>query len=89
MSPAWCGELPQPDGYRGSGEPVWHAHVAAVSQTEPYNRADGATPTVTLAGIAAGQWTLPDAQRLALAILAAVDWTSEATARPQYTSTKP
>lgn len=81
-----CGEIgntpiafdfPQPDGYRGSGEPVWHANAASVSLTEPYNRADSGIPTVTIAGTVNGEWTLPAARQLALAILASIDWTSD------------
>lgn len=82
--------LPAPTGWRGSGMPAWdieRTHNSRYSRTKPdpgyitpvpsYNRSsqftDETVPTLDLE-IPEGEWTIPDARRLALAILAASYW---------------
>jgi hypothetical protein len=70
-------ELPAPSGHRGSGAPWWRVEnklgLASISPTEPYNRRDPDTPTITIA-IPPGEWKYPEARALALALLAATEW---------------
>ncbi len=80
-------QLPTADTTRGSGMPGWRmtspaGTTVAVSPTEVYNRNDEDVPSVTIVGVHTGEWTLPDARRLALSILAAVRWVERDEADP-------
>lgn len=68
--------LPEPDGVRGGGEPWWHEGIkgASVTPTAPWNRDNGEVPTLDLVNVPVRGWTLPEARRFALAILAAADY---------------
>lgn len=77
--------LPEPDGVRGGGEPWWHEGIrgASITPTAPWNRDDEDVPTLDLVNVQASGWTLPEARRFALAILAAADYAEQADAEEE------
>ncbi|MDE1673780.1 hypothetical protein [Nocardia gipuzkoensis] len=81
-APAPMPELPAPTGCRGSGAAWWRVgrlgrpDGASISPTEEYDRNDPDLPTLNIA-VEPGEWPIPDARNLALAILAATEWKEE------------
>lgn len=80
MSTEQVVHLPEPDGVRGGGEPWWHEGIkgASATPTAPWNRDEEDVPTLDLVNVPVSGWTVPEARRFALAILAAADYAEHA-----------